>query len=70
VVAACSYNSQSASAGNQSLGVEQMTDTAVVFRVHFTDGVKHDVLAQNPDQARKLAVKRHDGLVSKIKRVK
>ena len=40
------------------------------FRVHFSDGTKLVVDAPNPTAARKIAEKRRDGIVTKIKLVK
>lgn len=40
------------------------------FKVHYADGTKVVVDAQNPTAARKIAEKRHDGIVTKIKLVK
>lgn len=40
------------------------------FRVHFEDETKLDVSAANATEARKLAEKRHDGIIRKIKIVR
>ena len=40
------------------------------FRVFFSDGVKLVVSARTPDAARKAALGKHTGIVTKIKRVK
>lgn len=42
----------------------------ILFRVHFTDDTKHDVLATDAEHARDLAKQMHDGLVEKVKRVR
>jgi len=40
------------------------------FRVFYTDGATLDVDAETPAQARTIAIKRQDGLISKIKVVR
>lgn len=42
----------------------------VLFRVHFVDGGKTDVLATNPAHARKIVEKLHAGIIDKVKRNK
>jgi hypothetical protein len=46
-----------------------MADT-LTFRIHFADGTKVVVDAPNPTAARKIAEKRHDAIVTKVKLVK
>jgi hypothetical protein len=46
-----------------------MSDT-LAFRVHYVDGTKLVVDAPNPTAARKIAEKRHDAIVTKVKLVK
>ncbi|MBS9720212.1 hypothetical protein JYU29_05860 [Tianweitania sp. BSSL-BM11] len=41
-----------------------------LFRVHFEDGERVDVTAANPDAARAAAKKRHEGVITKVKRVR
>ncbi|WP_018516447.1 hypothetical protein [Rhizobium leguminosarum] len=45
-----------------------MADT--LFRVHFEDGTKLDVHATDSSSATKAAVAQHDGIITKIKRVR
>lgn len=40
------------------------------FRLFYTDGTTHDVDAEDPAQARKIAKDRHEGIIKKIKVVK
>ena len=40
------------------------------FRVHFEDGEIIRVSAASPDAARKQALQRHDGIVTKVMRVR
>jgi hypothetical protein len=47
-----------------------MTTPLPSFRVHFEDGAKVVVSAATADHARKIAAGRHDGIITKIKRVK
>jgi len=39
----------------------------LIFRVHFVGGGYEDVAANNPTDARRLAIKRTKGIVTKIK---
>lgn len=41
-----------------------------LFRVHFTDDTKHDVLATDAEHARNQAKQMHDGPIEKIKRTR
>jgi hypothetical protein len=47
-----------------------MSADTPLFRVHFEDETKLDVPAANTNEARKLAEKRHDGIIRKIKIVR
>lgn len=40
------------------------------FRIHFLDGSKVDVWAQNVPEAQKAAARRHKGNIIKVKRVR
>ena len=40
------------------------------FRIHFLDGSKVDVWAQNVPEAQKEAARRHKGDIIKVKRVR
>lgn len=40
------------------------------FRIHTSSGGKHDITAETADQARKIAMGRKVGVITKIKRVK
>lgn len=43
----------------------------MTFRVHFDDGQKIDVEADNPEEARQIATRKHPRVpVTKIKKVK
>lgn len=42
----------------------------MLFRVHTSDGGKHDVEAENADHARKIATARKLGHITKIKIVR
>ncbi len=42
----------------------------VPFRVHFEDGTKLDVDAETAQEASKKALKRHDGIIRKVKVVR
>ncbi|NTI27634.1 hypothetical protein [Rhizobium rhizogenes] len=47
-----------------------MSAETPLFRVHFEDETKLDVQAADATEARKLAAKRHDGIIRKIKIVR